>query len=626
MKKILVIILLLFGIITLINGQEILGSGTKDDPYQISELDHLLWLTHNDEVWHCYFVQTADIDMADTRNYELRDHDNNPDTPDSTMGFLPIGNSHTAFKGNYDGQNYCISNLYINRPNSTVGLFGRCVGSNFKNIILRDAEIKGMYAGSICGKTDASNISQCYSNAKLTAIEKSGGICYLMVESSIQECTFAGEIRAKIAGGIVCDHTYSLSYITLNQRIFSKCLSDGYIFGYESSAGIVNLYRGETSKNCNSILSDHVTDNISKSIVISDNKASGIAIECHDVLLKGNINKGIVAGENTAGLLYHAYNSCISKCSSIGDLGSQDNVVISEKTAGLVFNSSENTISECYIAGNLWGRQDVSGLSNYSRQDSIVNSYCSADFKQAQFSAGLIFQIDSGTYVGNYLFTGKTDTTNSYNPMLFSQMNNNNIMINCLWDASSSGINSFIILQKTDYDKYGRSHEEMTRVSTFTSFTMAFLDYPFDFVDNPFDDTNNEDIWNIDPEINNGYPYLVNNPPVSLLEDNGVTIEDSIGFTLPEIAEIMGNFPNPFNPSTTFKLSLVEPATIEIDIYNIKGQKVKTIDKGQVSRGYHDIVWNGDNNNNNPVASGVYFYNIKINGKSSKIRKCMLLK
>ncbi|MCK5050539.1 MAG: T9SS type A sorting domain-containing protein [Candidatus Cloacimonetes bacterium] len=89
------------------------------------------------------------------------------------------------------------------------------------------------------------------------------------------------------------------------------------------------------------------------------------------------------------------------------------------------------------------------------------------------------------------------------------------------------------------------------------------------------------------------------------------------------------NYPNPFNPSTTISFSSTIELTenAEISIYNLKGQKVKTfpIFPSTNSR-IHQIIWNGTDENNQPVSSGIYFFNLIVNGNSVASKKCMLLK
>lgn len=79
----------------------------------------------------------------------------------------------------------------------------------------------------------------------------------------------------------------------------------------------------------------------------------------------------------------------------------------------------------------------------------------------------------------------------------------------------------------------------------------------------------------------------------------------------PAIAYTYGldqNYPNPFNPVTSIKYSLARKSQVDIAVFNILGQHVNTLVSGELEAGPHQIEWNGDDDNGNEVASGIYFY------------------
>ena len=90
----------------------------------------------------------------------------------------------------------------------------------------------------------------------------------------------------------------------------------------------------------------------------------------------------------------------------------------------------------------------------------------------------------------------------------------------------------------------------------------------------------------------------------------------------------LNNYPNPFNPTTTISLETTNlHENSRIEIYNLKGQKVKEfIIPHSSSLISHQITWNGTDENNQPVASGIYLYKLNINGKTEVVKKCLLLK
>jgi hypothetical protein len=86
------------------------------------------------------------------------------------------------------------------------------------------------------------------------------------------------------------------------------------------------------------------------------------------------------------------------------------------------------------------------------------------------------------------------------------------------------------------------------------------------------------------------------------------------------------NFPNPFNPTTTIFFSIPDDSEIELTVYNIKGQKVKTLIKDNFKKGDNSIVWDGFDDSVKPVSSGIYLYKLDVNGKTEAVKKCLLLK
>jgi hypothetical protein len=80
------------------------------------------------------------------------------------------------------------------------------------------------------------------------------------------------------------------------------------------------------------------------------------------------------------------------------------------------------------------------------------------------------------------------------------------------------------------------------------------------------------------------------------------------------------NYPNPFNPSTTIQYELPLDAQVTLEIYNILGQKVRTLVDDVQTAGYYEIIFNSDN-----LASGVYFYRLNA-GNYTDIKKMILLR
>jgi hypothetical protein len=94
---------------------------------------------------------------------------------------------------------------------------------------------------------------------------------------------------------------------------------------------------------------------------------------------------------------------------------------------------------------------------------------------------------------------------------------------------------------------------------------------------------------------------------------------------VPEEYSLSQNYPNPFNMSTTIRFGLPERTKAKILVYNVLGQRVRTIDLGERAPGRYETTWDGMNEGGRIVSSGVYFYRLEAN-RSGQAKKLLLLK
>lgn len=94
---------------------------------------------------------------------------------------------------------------------------------------------------------------------------------------------------------------------------------------------------------------------------------------------------------------------------------------------------------------------------------------------------------------------------------------------------------------------------------------------------------------------------------------------------VPDAFALNQNYPNPFNPSTEVAYDLPEAGNVNLEVYNILGQRVKTLVNGYQDAGSYTVTWNGDDEGGGTVASGVYFYRIT-SGTYKDIKKMVLMK
>ncbi len=151
----------------------------------------------------------------------------------------------------------------------------------------------------------------------------------------------------------------------------------------------------------------------------------------------------------------------------------------------------------------------------------------------------------------------------------------------------------------------------------FTLVTNHFLQIDVGYCSAPFFyDLNGDNLEDLIVGSVDGGLYLYAQNPVSVEEE---LVEH-------KAIKLYQNFPNPFNPNTTIYFSIPVESKVELSIYNIKGQKVKTLINDMFVKGNHSIDWNGDNKFGNSVSSGLYLYELKVNGKTEAVSKCLLLK
>ncbi len=109
----------------------------------------------------------------------------------------------------------------------------------------------------------------------------------------------------------------------------------------------------------------------------------------------------------------------------------------------------------------------------------------------------------------------------------------------------------------------------------------------------------------------------------SLADFSSVAVEDPINANNP--ITLIGNYPNPFNPTTTISVNVKSPAPVQVEIYNLKGQLVRTLKSDVRTAGNAELVWNAKDENGRNVTAGIYLFNVK-DGKYSSSKKMILLK
>ena len=223
------------------------------------------------------------------------------------------------------------------------------------------------------------------------------------------------------------------------------------------------------------------------------------------------------------------------------------------------------------------------------------------------------------------------------------------------WNWVSDGVNANVLIQGEVIDEFGRSVmvSNLSRNVEELDFHLAQREtddigfvYAFNqrsVVLSGFNIYRNGDFLSfyddvmsrsyVDYDILQGnYTYTVSavyQPVIESAHSNQafvtVDITSEADELISSITALKGNYPNPFNPETRISFSLDKSQNVSIEIYNIKGQKVKTLVNGELPAKNHVIIWRGDDDFGKSVGSGVYFYKMKT-GNYTETKKMLMLK
>lgn len=261
------ILLLIFPVSTL--AQYSGGSGTENDPYQISNPADLDNVRNN---LNAYFIQTADIEL-------------NVSPYNTNLGWEPIGNNSDPFSGKYDGQNYSIDSLFISRGNTNlIGLFGETTfSSEIMNLSLNGVNVTGnestgglvglnrstiknctvtgsvtgndLYTGGITGENE-SFILKSFADVSVTGTSYVGGITGIIptdngdIERSYSEGEIVGEYwLGGIAGGNYGEIIDSFTLANITGEAYVAGISGGNFYKIIRSfaAGSITSFNVEPS-------------------------------------------------------------------------------------------------------------------------------------------------------------------------------------------------------------------------------------------------------------------------------------------------------------------------------------------------------------------------------------------
>jgi hypothetical protein len=277
------------------------GSGTVNDPYLISNVDHLQNMNSDTDA---FYLIVDDIDCSGTSVW------------DSGMGFQPVGTRTKPFTGSLDGNGYVIEDLTIKRTSSDyIGLFGWIRSASISNVSMETADISGR-----------NNV---------------GGIAGVNSGGSITNCNFRGTVRGTTyVGGLVGQNYFGGGSI-------AESLVSADIRGISLTGGIAGMNQAGCS----------IISSYSEGVVSGDDTTGGVTGDNYGTLEMSFSVSSVRGSRNTGGLCgRNSYGGTIANCYSTGMVSG------TSVAGGLVGMNWMGDIANSYATGPVAGTSRIGGL------------------------------------------------------------------------------------------------------------------------------------------------------------------------------------------------------------------------------------------------------------------------
>jgi len=476
---------------------------------------------------------------------------------------------------------------------------------------------------------------------------------------------FAQSVNGNVCGGIRCDNSSPKiisNIVTTNSALYAG----GIGAGNDCSPILLNnviSYNTATGGNAGISLFNNVNAYL-ESNIISNNTANehvgGIMISDSSPTLVGNVIRDNSALTNTGGIHIQSDSSPVLLNNIICNNTAE--TYIGGVTVLLGSETSVTTIKNCQIYGNTAGLSG-GGLRVYDATVDVINC--------------IISDNQAGTYGGGVAIYENSNINISYTTITVNSASNDGggieiltstpVITNCtIYDNEAFGCGNQIDcwsggLEAVNCIIGGNSTNESVYFGTSTAIFDYCDFYNTDGLD--FDGNvptglgvittvnNNEDPCDefmnilldplfVDSEIPDFHltefsPCIDAGDPDAPLDPDGTYIEigkyyfEQTGTennTIVQTTNLLHqNYPNPFNPITTISYQLPENGKVELTVYNLKGQKVKTLVNETLDYGDHTVIWNGKDDNGKSVSSGIYLYKLKTDNFENT-KKMILLK
>jgi hypothetical protein len=532
-------------------------------------------------------VATADH-LNNVRNHldsyfkQIRDIDLNVPPYNQGLGWEPIGlysgsdnGDNNPFTGVYDGSGFAISNLYINRPDySFNGLFRYTFSANLTNMSLTNCSMLGyVYDGCLVAIADSTFINNCHITGTISVQNTDGLLAGRVRNSTIVGCTSKGSLTS------VCWDSGGLIGRAENSTI-TRCYAGVTVSGSSWTGGFIGYALYSTISLC------WTDSNIHGSSQCVGGFIGGLhESECNNSFARGNVTGGSYMG----GFVGSAYNSTIINIYSTGHLpGSYGGLV------GTLGNPGDRNTRD--ITNSYWD-METSGAANSAAGTGMLTSqmvYPYSGLSYDGWDLDTIWKNDiNGIFNGGYPYLIDApkftpEPTFSFRPGNYSQP------IELILAPAFGDEQIRYTLDGSEPTELSTLFTDFIAVdSTMTIKAKAFLPG-----------------WLPSEVIEGTYNILVGT-------------DDEIA--LPATTVLYPAYPNPFKINTTIGFSLPKNTDVSLVVYNLKGQKVRSLANGAYTKGKQSIQWKGDTDNGKQAPCGMYLCKLKGNG-FELTRKLTLMK
>ena len=476
------------------------GNGSESNPYQISngaELALLAKLVNenkkdSDSKYYNskYYVLTDDIYLNDCTGWESWTSGNT-----KLNMWTPIGNGDYGFKGKFNGQGKCIYGMYIDSSADYEGIFGYAYDAKIENMCVKMFYVKGRYyIGGLLGNgynyRGGMTISKCVSYGNCSGQNFVGGIAGCDVDK-IEYCSFYGSIEGDgWIGGIIGSNTDEIN----------NCINYGNVQGNKFVGGIIGTTSSANIFNCRN----------NGNVAGDDKKIGGIVGYVSDFRtfnLDSVINKGEISGGSQCGGMVGYINAYYEGTAYVNNVKNYGPVKGNTGVGGLIgcldtgLYDSTIDITNSFNIADVVGNEKVGGILGtvysidlliyirncYNTGNIVSNSAAGGIY--ASYSTGYGYYNKHNVYIYQSYNIGKL--TGSYQNPIGAIKSKNGRYTDCYYldscvtnPANSEG----------------------------TSLTLSQMKSKSSFVGFDFDT-----VWDIDENVNNGFPFLRENFPADVL-------------------------------------------------------------------------------------------------------------